>query len=58
MSNDLKNMNSNRTSEDLVREIKEKLPNIVLPSMGMFDDSELIDIDGKKFILKDNDKEV
>ena len=58
MSNDLKKMNSNRTSEDLVREIKEKLPNIVLPSMGMFDDSELIDIDGKKFILKDNDKEV
>ena len=58
MSNDLKNMNSNRTSEDLVREIKEKLPNIVLPSMGMFDDSELFDIDGKKFILKDNDKEV
>ena len=58
MSNDLNNMNSNRTSEDLVREIKEKLPNIVLPSMGMFDDSELIDIDGKKFILKDNDKEV
>ena len=58
MSNDLNNMNNEKIVEELVKKIKDKLPNIVLPSMGMFDDSEFIDIDGKKFILKDNDKEV
>lgn len=43
--------------EKLVSEIKKELPNIVLPSMGMLDDSIIIDIDGKNFIVNDNFKE-
>ena len=43
--------------EKLVSELKEELPNIVLPSMGMLDDSIVIDIDGKNFIINDDFKE-
>ena len=49
----------NFLSEDcleLVEEIKKELPNIVFPSMGMIDDTECVDIDGKNFII--NNEEV
>ena len=41
---------------ELIEEIKKELPNIVLPSMGLIDDVECIDIDGKNFII--NNEEV
>lgn len=37
--------------EELVKELKKELPNIVLPSMGMLDDSECVDINGKEFVI-------
>ena len=42
--------------EELVMEIKKELPNLVLPSMGMFDEVNSIDINGKNFVI--GDKEV
>lgn len=44
--------------EELVLELKKDLPNILLPSMGMFDDQDNIRIDGKDFVISDNAKEV
>ena len=37
--------------EELVKELKKDLPNIVLPSMGIFDDSEYLNINGKDFVI-------
>ena len=37
--------------EDLLLEIKKDLPNIVLPSMGMLDESLNVDINGKDFVI-------
>ena len=36
--------------KELVEEIKKELPNIVLPSMGMFDEVDKIVIDNRDFI--------
>ena len=36
--------------KDLVEEIKKELPNIVLPSMGMFDEVDKIVINNSDFI--------
>ena len=36
--------------KDLVEEIKKELPNIVLPSMGMFDEVDKIVINSNDFI--------
>lgn len=43
--------------EELVKNLREELPNIILPSMGMLDDVGRIEIDGKKFIITDSVKE-
>lgn len=37
--------------EELVLEIKKELPNIILPSMGLFDEVDSLNIDGKEFVL-------
>ncbi|MBQ8681329.1 MAG: hypothetical protein IJ509_00235 [Bacilli bacterium] len=41
--------------EELVKELKQELPNIVLPSMGMLDDVEVVDINGKDYIMSDEE---
>ena len=43
--------------EKLVSELKKDLPNIVLPSMGMLNDVEKIDIDGSNYIIKGSNYE-
>lgn len=43
--------------DKLVLELKRELPGIILPSMGMLDDVDRIDIDGKDYIISDSDKE-
>lgn len=43
--------------EELVKRLREELPNIILPSMGMLDDTLLVDIDGKDYIINDSVKE-
>mgnify|MGYP003313130906 CR=1 FL=1 len=39
--------------KELVEEIKKELPNIVLPSMGMFDEVDKIVINGKDFVVNE-----
>ena len=40
---------------DILKEASEELPNLVLPSMGIIDNEEKVDIDVKDyFINKDN----
>ena len=36
--------------KDLIEEIKKELPNIVLPSMGMFDEVDKIVINNSDFV--------
>lgn len=43
--------------EELVKRLREELPNIILPSIGMLDDTLLVDIDGKDYIINDSVKE-
>lgn len=43
--------------EELVRDLREELPNIILPSMGMLDDVGRVDIDGKDYIINESVKE-
>ena len=44
--------------EKLVSKVKEKLPNIVFPSMGRFNEEKEIDIDNKEFIIVNGNEEV
>ena len=41
--------------EELVMEIKKDLPNLVLPSMGMFDEVSVLDINGKDFVISNKE---
>lgn len=49
--------NINKEYLDLINEIKKELPNIILPSMGMFDEISKLDIDGKEFLISNDNKE-
>ena len=42
--------------EKLILEIKKELPNIVLPSMGMLEEVDCLNIEGKEFVI--DNKEV
>lgn len=42
---------------ELLKIIRGELPNIVLPSMGMLDETDKIEIDGKNYIISDYTKE-
>lgn len=42
---------------DYVKEIQKELPNIILPSMGMLDNEERIDINGMDYIKNEEFKE-
>ena len=44
--------------EKLVSKVREKLPNIVFPSMGRFNEEVQIDIDNKEFIIVNENEEV
>ena len=44
--------------EKLASKVKEKLPNIVFPSMGRFNEEKAIDIDNKEFIIVNGNEEV
>ena len=50
-------MTDNNYSEykELVDEIKKELPNLVLPSMGLFDEASGVDINGKDFVLSNEE---
>ena len=39
-----------------LEEIQNNLPNIIIPSMGMLEDNNKIDINNEEFINKENDK--
>ena len=45
---------NNKECIELVNEIKKEMPNIILPSLGMYDEVNKLDINGKDF-LKNND---
>ena len=49
--------NINKEYLDLINDIKKELPNIILPSMGMFDEVSRLDIDGKEFLISNDIKE-
>ena len=49
--------NLNKECVELVNEIKKELPNIVLPAMGMFDEISKIAIDGKDFLIRNENEE-
>lgn len=51
--NDVNNKigNIEKEYEELVREIKKELPNLILPSMGMFEEISGVDINGKDFLI-------
>ena len=38
----------------ILEEAQKKIPNIILPSMGIIDNEKKIDINGKDYIKKDN----
>lgn len=42
---------------NLLKEVREELPNIVLPSMGMLDDVGQVNLNGKDYIISDDVKE-
>lgn len=42
---------------DCVKEIQKEMPNIILPSMGMLDNEEKIDINGADYIKSEEFKE-
>ena len=44
--------------EKLASEVKEKLTNIIFPSMGRFNEEKEIDIDNKEFIIVNGNEEV
>ena len=44
--------------EKLASKVKEKLPNILFPSMGRFNEEKEIDIDNKEFIIVNGNEEV
>ena len=48
----------NKEYEELVKDLKKELPNIVLPSMGIIDDDVDININGKDFVKVNNVEEV
>ena len=55
--NNKRNEEVKKEYEELVKKLREELPNIILPSMGMLDDVERVEIDGKDYIIKDDIKE-
>ena len=57
IDNKKQNVEMQKEYEELVRGLKEELPNIILPSMGMLDEVERVDIDGKNYIINDSVKE-
>lgn len=42
-------------TEKLIMEIKKELPNLILPSMGMFDEVGCVDINGKDFVISNKE---
>ncbi len=54
-------MDSNKNKEeevksyiDILNLAKKELPNIVLPSMGIIDDEDKVDIDVENYFIKDD----
>ena len=37
---------------DIIKEASEKIPNLILPSMGIIDNEKKIDIDAKDYLIK------
>lgn len=48
---------NNEEYEKIVSKIKNKFPDIVLPSMGMINNEEVIDIKGEDYIISTEVKE-
>ena len=42
---------------DILNDALKELPNIVLPSMGMIDNEEKVDIEGMDYFIKDSDNQ-
>lgn len=58
MTNNGKNNEiASKEYEELVKELREKLPNIILPSMEMNNDVLPVNIDGKNYIRNSDIKE-
>ena len=49
--------NKNKEYIELINEIKKELPNIVLPSMGIFEEIKQLDIDSKDFLINGENEE-
>ena len=54
MDNSIKKLES---LNNKIKEIKEELPNISIPSMGIINDNQKIDINGKDYLLSKSVKE-
>ena len=57
MNSDSEKVRKEKSSLELAKKIREEIPNIVLPSRGMFEEEDKIDIKGKDYIIHDNAKE-
>ena len=56
MSDKEKNsVNNYNEYQELVTELKKELPNIILPSMGLYKEEDIAKIDGKDFIVSDKE---
>lgn len=49
--------NKNKEYIELINEIKKELPNIVLPSMGIFEEIKQLNIDSKDFLINGENEE-
>ena len=50
--------NKNKEYIELINQIKKELPNIVLPSMGIFEEIKQLNIDSKDFLInRENEEE-
>lgn len=49
--------NKNKEYIELINQIKKELPNIVLPSMGIFEEIKQLNIDSKDFLINGENEE-
>ncbi len=51
-----KNQEETKSYIEILKEASQELPNLVLPSMGIIDNEEKVDIEAKDFFLKEKNQ--
>ena len=54
MDNDKNKEEEDKSYIDIINNAKKEMPNIVLPSMGIVDEEEKVDIDIENYFIKDD----